>query len=302
MRLLTMRTGDNLILGVKTERGVLDVTRAGRLLGKQVPVSLAEVLQNPEEQVQALELLVKLAEDSDKGTDKGMNGDRLWLQEEKIEFAPCVTSPEKILCVGLNYRKHAEETNHPIPTSPVLFSKFSNALLGHGQTVRLPQEAREFDYEVELAIVIGKEAKDVPEAEALSYVFGYTAGNDLSARDLQMRTSQWLLGKTCDGFAPLGPYLVTADEIPNPNSLALESRVNGEVRQSSNTRDMIFSCASLVSYISKHMTLRPGDLIFTGTPEGVVHGYPKDKQVWLKSGDEVTVRIDKIGELLTRLE
>lgn len=298
MKLATILRKQELVLGLKTERGILDVREAGRILSKDVPVRMEQVLQNPKEHLRALERLVKVAEqDTGQGDSSG-----LWLREEEVEFAPCVPSPEKILCVGLNYRKHAEETKHPIPTTPVLFSKFANALSGHGQTVSLPREAREFDYEVELVIVIGQEAKDVAEEEALSYVFGYTAGNDLSVRDLQMRTSQWLLGKTCDGFAPLGPYLVTADEIPNPNLLALESRVNGEIRQSSNTQDMIFNCAALISYISKYMTLKPGDLIFTGTPEGVVHGYPKDRQVWLKSGDEVVVRIKKIGELKTNLK
>lgn len=298
MKLATILRKQELVLGLKTERGILDVREAGRILSKDVPVHIEQVLQNPKEHLRALERLVKVAEqDTGQGDSSG-----LWLREEEVEFAPCVPSPEKILCVGLNYRKHAEETKHPIPATPVLFSKFANALSGHGQTVSLPREAREFDYEVELVIVIGQEAKDVAEEEALSYVFGYTAGNDLSVRDLQMRTSQWLLGKTCDGFAPLGPYLVTADEIPNPNLLALESRVNGEIRQSSNTQDMIFNCAALISYISKYMTLKPGDLIFTGTPEGVVHGYPKDRQVWLKSGDEVVVRIEKIGELKTNLK
>ncbi|WP_206811742.1 fumarylacetoacetate hydrolase family protein [Paradesulfitobacterium ferrireducens] len=297
MKLATIYRNQDLVLGIKTEKGILDIREAGRLLGQDVPVRIEQVLQSPQEQLQALGLLVKNAELS-----SGHGDSRLWLREDEVEFAPCVTNPEKILCVGLNYRKHAEETKHPIPATPVLFSKFANALSGHRETVSLPSEAREFDYEVELVIVIGKEGKNVPEEDALSYVFGYTAGNDLSVRDLQMRTSQWLLGKTCDGFAPLGPYLVTADEIPNPNLLALESRVNGEKRQSSNTKDMIFNCAALISYISKYMTLKPGDLIFTGTPEGVVHGYPKDRQVWLKSGDEVIVSIERIGELKTILK
>lgn len=297
MKLATIRRNHDLVLGVKTEKGILDVREAGRLLGQDIPARIEQVLRSPQKQLQALEQLVKKAEQGDGQGDSG-----LWLREDEVEFAPCVPSPEKILCVGLNYRKHAEETKHPIPATPVLFSKFANALSGHRETVILPQEAREFDYEVELVIVIGKEGKNVREEDALSYVFGYTTGNDLSVRDLQMRTSQWLLGKTCDGFAPLGPYLVTADEIPNPNLLALESRVNGEMRQSSNTKDMIFNCPSLISYISKYMTLKLGDLIFTGTPEGVVHGYPKDKQVWLKSGDEVVVSIEKIGELKTNLK
>ena len=140
-------------------------------------------------------------------------------------------------------------------------------------------------------------AASVSEAEALSYVFGYCNGNDFSVRDLQRRSSQWMIGKTCDGCAPIGPYLVTADQVPNPNNLKIEGTVNGEVRQSSNTSDMVFSCAQLVSYASKLMTLEAGDIIFTGTPEGVIAGYPKEKQVWLKPGDKITMTIEKLGEL-----
>jgi 2-keto-4-pentenoate hydratase/2-oxohepta-3-ene-1,7-dioic acid hydratase in catechol pathway len=157
------------------------------------------------------------------------------------------------------------------------------------------------DYEVELVIVIGKQAKYVSKENALSYVFGYCNVNDISARDLQMRTQQWLLGKTCDKFSPLGPYLVTADEVGNPNQLEMKCIVNGEVRQNSNTSDMIFYCDELVSYISQHMTLVPGDIILTGTPQGVVIGYPEDKRVYLKHGDVVTIEIEKLGTLTNRM-
>jgi 2-keto-4-pentenoate hydratase/2-oxohepta-3-ene-1,7-dioic acid hydratase in catechol pathway len=167
--------------------------------------------------------------------------------------------------------------------------------------VTLPKTSAEVDYEAELAIVIGKRAKDVSEEEALDYVFGYSCANDLSARDLQLRTSQWLLGKTCDGFCPLGPYLVTADEVGDPNRLYIRTTVNGHVRQQSNTADMIFSCRQIVSYISRHMTLLPGDVILTGTPEGVVLGYPKEKRVYLQPGDVVGVEIERLGVLTNRM-
>ena len=213
-------------------------------------------------------------------------------------MGPCVTNPEKIVCVALNYRKHAAETGNPVPTQPILFSKYNNALMGHRGVIRVSEEAAEqFDYEVELVIVMGTTAKNVGESDALSYVFGYCTGNDFTARDLQSRTSQWMLGKSLDHFAPIGPYLVTADQVPDPNALKIECRVNGDVRQSSNTRDMVFNCASLISYISKHFTLKPGDLIFTGTPEGVIAGYPKEKRVWLKPGDRLTSTVEKLGEL-----
>jgi 2-keto-4-pentenoate hydratase/2-oxohepta-3-ene-1,7-dioic acid hydratase in catechol pathway len=209
-----------------------------------------------------------------------------------------VVHPEKIVCVGLNYRKHAQELGLPLPKEPVLFNKFNVALNHHKGTVKLPVEyAKKFDYECELVMVIGKEAKNVSEADALSYVAGYCTGNDFTARDLQLETGgQWMLGKTPDQFAPLGPYMVTADQV-NPDNLKLETRVNGETRQSSNTSDFIFNSRHMVSYISRYITLRPGDIIFTGTPEGVIQGKPKDQQVWLKPGDKIACSLEKLGEL-----
>ncbi|MGZ7107269.1 MAG: fumarylacetoacetate hydrolase family protein, partial [Candidatus Angelobacter sp.] len=215
-----------------------------------------------------------------------------------IEYGPVVVHPEKIVCVGLNYRKHAQEIGAPVPKAPVLFNKFNVALNHHKGTIKLPVEfAKKFDYECELVMVIGKEAKNVSEADALSYVAGYCTGNDFTARDLQLETGgQWMIGKTPDQFAPLGPYMVTADQI-NPDNLKLETRVNGETRQSSNTSDFIFNSRQMVSYISRYITLRPGDIIFTGTPEGVIQGKPKDQQVWLKPGDKIACSLEKLGEL-----
>ena len=211
-----------------------------------------------------------------------------------------VTKPEKIICVGLNYVDHAKESNMDIPTYPVLFSKFNNALAAHNQTISLPKDAQKFDYEAELVIVIGKEASKISKEEALSYVFGYTVGNDFSARDLQFRSGQWLLGKSCDDFAPIGPVLVTSDEL-DPQNLDIKCTVNGELRQSANTRDMIFDCATIISYVSQFMTLKPGDIIFSGTPDGVILGNPEEKQQWLKSGDEVCITIENIGDLVNVL-
>ena len=166
-----------------------------------------------------------------------------------------------------------------------------------GRLFHLPKDAEKFDYEAELVIVIGKEASKVSKEDALSYVFGYTVGNDFSARDLQFRSGQWLLGKSCDDFAPIGPYVVTRDEI-DPQNLEIKCTVNGELRQSANTRDMIFDCATIISYVSQYMTLKPGDIIFSGTPDGVILGYPTERQQWLKKGDEVIVSIEHIGELV----
>lgn len=278
MKLLNFLLEGEVRLGIKTSQGIIDVNKA---TGK--PLTMERLIAGGE---QGLAYLAEL-----------MKKEVEILPEDNIVYAPCVTNPEKILCVGLNYREHAKETNAPIPETPVLFSKFNNALAAHNQIIKLPKTAEKFDYEAELVIVIGKEAANVAKEDALSYVFGYTVGNDLSARDLQLRSTQWLLGKTCDHFAPIGPYLVTADEV-DPGNLDITCEVNGTIRQSSNTGDMIFDCADIVSYISQYMTLKPGDIIFTGTPSGVVLGYPKGERQWLKPGDEVRVTIENIGTLV----
>jgi 2-keto-4-pentenoate hydratase/2-oxohepta-3-ene-1,7-dioic acid hydratase in catechol pathway len=276
-------------LGIKTEKGILDVSAFAEETGAEgVPLSADQVIASGEEGKQVLSRLV----------DQALSSEAVrFLAEDELAYGPCVTNPQKIICVGLNYRRHAEESNMAPPEAPLLFSKFNNTLTGHGREVKLPAASRQVDYEVELAIVIGKEAKDVEKEEALSYVYGYCTANDLSARDLQFKSSQWLLGKTCDGFSPIGPYLVSADEVGDPQNLRIRTWVNGEVRQDSNTSDMIFYCDEIISYISKHMTLYPGDIILTGTPEGVILGFPEDKREWLKDGDEVTVEIENLGRL-----
>ena len=285
----TIRVNDQWRLAAKTERGVLDVVGAAQALGIEVPDTIDEMFRGGGGG--AVEATVQKASTSDTA--------RNYIRAaSELTFGPCLLEPEKILMVGYNYRKHIAEVKAQVPTEPVLFNKFNNALLGHGATVPLPtQVSTEFDYEVELVIVMGKTARDIAEADALSFVAGYCTGNDFSARDLQRRSTQFMLGKTPDGFAPLGPWLVSADQIPNPNSLGLSCHVNGERRQFSNTSDMLFSCAQIVSYISRHMTLRPGDIVYTGTPEGVIQGYPPERRVWLKPGDQITCEVEKLGEL-----
>jgi 2-keto-4-pentenoate hydratase/2-oxohepta-3-ene-1,7-dioic acid hydratase in catechol pathway len=289
LTLLTMRRNGELRLGVKTDQGILDAPVAARLLRMPAPATVDDLLQN--EDGPSLNALVDAAVQSSSARVA-------FVDEASVEFGPVVTRPEKIVCVGLNYRRHAKEVNLPIPHQPVLFSKFNNALTAHNSAIKLPVEiAAKFDYETELVIVIGRKAKNVRESEALSHIAGYCTGNDFSARDLQFdRGGQWMVGKTPDQFAPLGPYLVTADQV-NPDKLKIECQVNGETRQFSNTDDFIFNTAQMVSYISRHMTLMPGDLIFTGTPEGVIMGYPKDKQVWLKVGDKIACSVEKLGVL-----
>ncbi len=286
MTFVTLRSGDAYALGVKTDLGILDVLKTAKFIRSPAPTTIDDLIRRGD---RGLTELVKVA--------LARRTPGFFVAEDRAEFGPCVTNPEKILCVGLNYARHARETNNPIPKLPVLFNKFNNALNSHGGTVRVSSiPAEKFDYESELVIVMGRKARNVSEAEALSYVFGYCIGNDFTARDLQSRSSQWMIGKTCDGFGLLGPYLVTADQV-DPNNLKIEGTVNGEVRQSSNTSDMVFNCAQIVSYASTLMTLAPGDVIYTGTPEGVISGYPKEKQVWLKPGDRLTTTIEKLGTL-----
>jgi 2-keto-4-pentenoate hydratase/2-oxohepta-3-ene-1,7-dioic acid hydratase in catechol pathway len=289
MTLCTLAGRKGGTLGLKTERGILYVAEASRLFRIKAPTDIHAVIEGAD-----CAPLMKLAEKA--LTDK--RGRRVLVSESRARFAPAVPRPGKIICVGLNYRQHAKETGNPIPPVPLLFNKYNNALIGHRGRIPLPTKvSSKFDYEVELVVVMGRKARDVPEEKALSYVFGYANGNDFTARDLMRATSQLMLGKTCDGFAPLGPYVVSADQIADPQNLKIATYVNGEQRQGSNTADMIYSCAQLVSYCSRHLTLLPGDLIYTGTPQGVILGYPPEKQVWLKAGDKVVTEVEKCGLL-----
>jgi 2-keto-4-pentenoate hydratase/2-oxohepta-3-ene-1,7-dioic acid hydratase in catechol pathway len=293
MYLLTFRNGDDLRLGVRTEKGVVDVSAAQAALGAgdvRAPESVDEVISGGGVATAALADLVARAD--------AASGD--WLRdEESLTLGPAVPNPGKIICVGLNYRKHAEESGAAIPESPVLFSKFVNTVAAPNEDVPLPDSATQYDYEVELGVVIGKPVKNVAEGDALDTVFGYVTANDLSARELQTRTSQWILGKTLDKFMPIGPYLVTADDVPDPQALQLRTWMNGELRQDSNTSDMIFPVAEIISYISRHFSLAPGDVIITGTPAGVILGLAEKN--WLKAGDVVEVEVEGLGKLSNRM-
>lgn len=291
MRLINMRTEQGNMIGLKTDHGVVHVQDTLKKIGYEpIPQTMNDMIKL------GLDALTKLEKQI-----KEHKQDHVYIEADHIVYAPCVDNPGKIICIGLNYRKHAEESNMPIPDYPILFSKFNNALAGHQEEVVVSKYTNQLDYEAELGLVIGKQAKEVSEEEALDYVFGYFVANDLSARDLQFRSGQWLLGKTGDGLLPVGPELVTKDEITDPNNLRITCTLNGEVRQDSNTKDMIFNCKEIISYVSKFMTLEPGDIIVTGTPEGVIMGYPEDERVWLKPGDEVTVSIEGLGSLTTPL-
>lgn len=206
-----------------------------------------------------------------------------------------VARPSKILCIGLNYRKHAEEAGMPVPEAPILFMKASSSLCGPFDPIYIPRNSVQTDWEVELAVVIGKRAKYVTKENAYDYIAGYCVHNDVSERDFQLRQGgQWTKGKSADHFAPLGPYLVTKDEIPDPHQLSIWLEVNGEILQNSNTGDLIFDIPTLVSYVSNYMTLLPGDIISTGTPSGVGMGLKEPR--YLKAGDRVRLGIEGLGE------
>jgi acylpyruvate hydrolase len=206
-----------------------------------------------------------------------------------------IERPAKIICVGLNYRDHAEETGAELPKAPLLFAKWPNTLIGHGDPILLPEESEEVDYEAELGVVIGTTGRHIAEADALDHVRGYICVNDVSARDLQFADGQWTRGKSPDTFCPVGPRLVPREEIDDPQALAIRCILNGETLQDSSTANMIFSVAEIIAYVSRTITLEPGDLIATGTPAGV--GVFRDPKVLLKDGDEVTVEVEGLGAL-----
>jgi len=279
MKLLQFYKGEDVRLGIQTGKGIIDVEAAAAKLGIKAPVCMLCAIRSGEEGMATLKKIEAGATE--------------FLQD--VKYAPAVTGPEKIICVGLNYRKHAEETGSPIPKFPVLFTKFASSLNAHNGEVYLTRAYKEYDYEAELVVVVGKTAKNVSKEDAKDYIFGYTCGDDVSNRFLQMnRGGQWMNGKAADGFGPIGPVIDT--EVDGDN-VAIKGYLNGELRQDSHTSDLIFSTPEIVSYISETITLKPGDIIFTGTPNGVIAGYPADKQAWLKPGDVYEVEIEGIGKL-----
>jgi 2-keto-4-pentenoate hydratase/2-oxohepta-3-ene-1,7-dioic acid hydratase in catechol pathway len=290
LTLLTMVQPDGPeTLGVKLPNGILDVVKASSALKIATPATLEDLLALGT--AGALDELIKAAKDKKE----------FLVAEASIKFGRLFTKPGKIVCVGLNYKEHVEEAGESLPKVPILFNKYNNTLAAHNCTIKLPPRnvSYKFDYETELLVVMGKTARNVSEAEALDYVAGYGVGHDFSARDLQIETGgQWMVGKTLDDFAPIGPYFVSADLV-DPNNLTIETYVNDETkpRQSSHTSKFIFNPQKVISYTSRLFALEPGDIIFTGTPSGVILGMPKEKQVWLKAGDRIESRIEKLGTL-----
>jgi len=260
-----------------------------------VPASTDELFQGGKESLELAQGAIDFILENPDYSDKKAVYHR---SEVKIE-AP-VQKPGKIICVGHNFRKHIQEMGREIPTHPVIFAKFANTIIGPEDDIPYYPISDQLDYEMEFAFVIGKQARNVSEEDALDYVAGYTIANDVTYRDIQRRTLQWLQGKTVDGSLPLGPHLVTADEIGDPAGLEMVLKVNGEVRQSTNTDDFVFNVPKLVSFLSGLLTLEPGDLILTGTPGGV--GFAMNPPQFLKDGDVVTIEIEKIGVLENKVK
>jgi len=288
MKLLTYQSSAGIQLGIVTERGVLDVAAAVAATGLDCPASADAVYAQGSAALPGLAALVAAADDP-----------TLYHKESDLRNGPAVPNPGKILCVGLNYQKHAEESGMAAPAEPVLFSKFNNSIAAPNEDIPLQADWETVDYESELGVVMGATVRNVSVDEALDAVLGYCNMNDLSERNFQMKSGQWLLGKTLDKFLPLGPYVVSADEIPDPQNLSIKGWMNGELRQSSNTADMIFSVAEVIAYASRIMTLEAGDVISSGTPEGVIMGM--DPKIWLKPGDEYIVEVEGLGKLANRM-
>lgn len=275
MRLVTFQTSDGRARpGAMASSGIIDLVATDSTL----PGSVREIL--------AANLVARAAA-------AAASPKAVLVASAKL-LAP-VLDPDKIICIGLNYRDHAIESGMAIPKEPIVFSKFNTALVGPEAEIRLPAVSQSVDYEAELVAVIGREGRNIPLADCMQYVAGYTVGHDVSARDwqLQKEGKQWLLGKTFDTFAPIGPALVTADEVPDVHRLGIRLRLNGQTMQESTTEQLIFRIDQIVAYLSQVMTLRPGDLIFTGTPPGV--GFARKPPVFLKPGDVCEVEIDGLG-------
>lgn len=288
MRLLNFYHNKKLHLGVKTKHGILDISESLKhTLKDNVPISMDEIFKN-EGSFRALEEYVSTL--GEKG---------VYLEEGELKFESCVPNPGKIVGVGLNYYDYLKSANLEKPEYPRLFNKYSEAVVGHRGIVRIPKNGKQVDYEGELAVVIGKKARLVDTESALDYVFGYCNVNDVSCRDFQDLTPSWLPGKACDTFAPLGPYLVTVDEVPDPHNLQLKTFLNGELRQNTSTGEMIRKIPELISYISQFFTLMPGDVILTGSPDGMIICYPEDERVWIKDGDIMEVEVGNLGRLVS---
>jgi 2-keto-4-pentenoate hydratase/2-oxohepta-3-ene-1,7-dioic acid hydratase in catechol pathway len=300
MRLVSFSTGAGARLGILVDGAVVDLREAYAQLGaplassrgiREIPPDMVAFLNLGEAGMNAARLVERAARDR----DSRLNNPQICFDEGSVKLLAPVPVPTKIVCIGLNYRDHCEENNKPIPERPIIFAKFSTAVIGPGDAIVRPRLTRQLDYEAELGVVIGRAGKHISIKDAPDYIAGYTIMHDVSARDIQFGDGQWVRGKTFDTFCPMGPALVTPDEVGDPHNLAIRAVLNGRVMQDSNTGNMIFNCYYLVSYLSQVFTLQPGDCILTGTPGGV--GAFRQPPVWLEPGDTITIEIEKLGSL-----
>lgn len=300
MKLLTFINQDQLRLGAVLDSDqVIDLPLAyvalqesKNLPAGNFPTDMLALLQGGDEMLNAAAAALKWIQSADSGTAK----EAFIHPVSQIKIAPLMTNPTKIICIGLNYYDHCRETGTEVPKSPITFVKYPSAIIGPEENITWsPEASSQVDYEAELAFVIKRTAKNVPANEAFDYIAGYTMLNDISARDVQFSEGQWVRSKSFDTFCPIGPYLVTSDEVGDPHQLAIKCRLNGELVQDSNTSELIFKIPFLMEFITKTCTLLPGDIVSTGTPHGV--GVFRDPPIFLKPGDVIEVEIDKLGRL-----
>jgi 2-keto-4-pentenoate hydratase/2-oxohepta-3-ene-1,7-dioic acid hydratase in catechol pathway len=284
MKLMMFEKGGGTALGLVEGSSVIDLAVADASLPKDLAALIAAGAADPGHALASVKAAAAKVPVAAK------------LPLASVKAALPIARPPKFICVGLNYALHAKEGGHPIPTYPSFFLRVPTSLTAPGAPVIRPKASVQLDYECELTIVIGRGGRHIPEAKALEHVFGYTLFNDVSVRDFQRKTTQWTPGKNFDSTGPLGPWVVTADELPpGASGLRIQTRVNGEVMQDSNTSDMIFSTANVIATLSEFMTLEPGDIIATGTPSGVAHA--RKPPAWMKAGDRVEVELERIGVL-----
>lgn len=283
-------------LGIETLHGLVSVKLLSEYFKESREFTMEAVIIDSDGQLEQLQKWIEKIESSEIKIEKFIE------RKDQITYLPVIQNPEKIICVSMNYLDHVKEMDGQIPLNPILYNKFNNTLAAHKQDIPLPPVARQVDYSAELVVVIGKIMKNVQKENVFDCVLGYTVGNNLTDRKLQKKSSQWMLGKTLDYFAPIGPNVVTKDEISNLNNLYVTLKVNNEIVQNGNTKDMIFDIPSILSYLSKHLTLKPGDLIFTGTPKGVILAKPADEQNWLSQNDLVEATISNIGTLRNQIK
>ncbi len=312
MRLVTYQYEGQARTGAQIDGQIIDLNRAYAAMlrhggnddelavaNARVPGDMIALLQGGATSLRAAQDALAFVRSQLAAGDAMGKLDGIVYASERITYLPPVVRPGKVICLGLNYRDHAAEAGMAVPDYPVLFHKVAGSLIGHNQPIIVPRISSKIDYEGELAVIVGKRGKYIAEQDALAYVAGYCVANDVSARDLQFRTSQWTSGKMLDTFGPLGPALVTKDEVPDPHALAIRTILNGQVMQDASTADMIFRVPSIISSISEIVTLEAGDVIMTGTPPGI--GNTRKPPVFMKPGDTVTVEIEGLGRLTNTL-